>query len=144
MHAQQAKLTVADLEKLSGPARGAPAAHFDTAYLCQLCGTIYSFQSAVSFMLLGQLHRSRSLRQSWNLIWNQARVSVSRPPSPLNRAPSMRSDSSRRRLATRELAIDRTDAGSLSTRHLEGGNESAVARAIREHGDWFVMANWKL
>jgi hypothetical protein len=144
LHAHQAKLTVADLERLSGAARGAPAAHFDTAYLCKLCGTIYSFQSAVSFMLLGELHRSRSLRQSWEAIWNQARVSVSRPPSLLNRAPFMRSDSSRRRLAARELAVDRMEAGSLTARHLEGASDSTAARAIWEHGDWFVMANWKL
>lgn len=74
-HERQDKLTVAHLEKLSGAARGAPAAEFDTAYRCQACGTIYSFQYGVSFALFEVPH-PRSLQQSWQLFLGHARSSV--------------------------------------------------------------------
>lgn len=68
-------MTVARLEKLSGAARGAPAAEFDTAYHCQSCGTIYSFQFGVSFALFEVPH-PRSLQQRWQLFLGHARSSV--------------------------------------------------------------------
>ncbi len=71
----QDKLTVAHLEKLSGAARGAPAAEFDTAYRCHTCGTIYSFQYGVSFALF-EVPRTRPLWQSWQLFLGHARSSV--------------------------------------------------------------------
>jgi hypothetical protein len=74
-HERQDKLTVAHLEKLSGAARGAPAADFDTAYRCQSCGTIYSFQYGVSFALFEVPH-PHSLQQSWQLFLGHARSSV--------------------------------------------------------------------
>jgi rubredoxin len=74
-HERQDKLTVADLEKLSGASRGAPAAEFDTAYRCQVCSTIYSSRYGVSFALL-EAPRARSLRQSWQLFLVHARSSV--------------------------------------------------------------------
>jgi len=74
-HERQVKLTVAHLEKLSGAARGAPAAEFDTAYRCQACGTIYSFQYGVSFTLFEVPH-TRSFRQSWQRFLGHARSSV--------------------------------------------------------------------
>jgi rubredoxin len=74
-HERQDKFTVAHLEKLSGAARGAPAAEFDTAYRCHACGTIYSFQYGVSFALF-EVPRTRSLWQSWQLFLGHARSSV--------------------------------------------------------------------
>jgi len=74
-HERQDKLTVAHLEKLSGAARGAPAAEFDTAYRCRTCGTIYSFQYGVSFALFEMPH-TRPLWQSWRLLLGHARSSV--------------------------------------------------------------------
>jgi len=74
-HERQDKLTVARLERLSGAARGAPAAEFDTAYCCQACGTIYSFQYGVSFALF-EVPRTRSFQQRWRLFLGHARSSV--------------------------------------------------------------------
>ena len=74
-HARQEKLTVAHLEKLNGASRGAPAADFDTAYRCQSCGTIYSFQYGVSFSLF-EVPYSRSLQQSLQLLLGHSRSSV--------------------------------------------------------------------
>jgi hypothetical protein len=74
-HERQDKLTVAHLEKLNGAARGAPAAEFDTAYRCDACGTIYSFQYGVSFSLF-EVPRTPSFRQSWQLFLGHARSSV--------------------------------------------------------------------
>jgi hypothetical protein len=74
-HERQDKLTVAHLETLSGAARGAPAAEFDTAYRCRACGTIYSFQYGVSFALFEVPH-PRSLQQSWQIFLAHARSSV--------------------------------------------------------------------
>ena len=74
-HERQDKLTVIHLEKLRGAARGAPAAEFDTAYRCHTCGTIYSFQYGVSFVLF-ELPPTPSLRQSWQLFLGHARSSV--------------------------------------------------------------------
>jgi hypothetical protein len=74
-HERQDKLTVVHLEKLSGASRGAPAAEFDTAYRCQACGTIYSSQYGVSFVLF-EVPRTRSLGQSWQLFLGHAKSSV--------------------------------------------------------------------
>jgi hypothetical protein len=67
----QEKLTVAHLERLRGPSRGAAAAQFDTALRCQTCGTIYSFQNGVSFPLV-RLPPPRSLHQNWQLLLSHA------------------------------------------------------------------------
>jgi hypothetical protein len=74
-HERQDKLTVAHLERLSGASRGAPAADFDTAYRCQSCGTIYSFQHGVSFLLF-EVRHAPSFQESLQLLLGQARSSV--------------------------------------------------------------------
>lgn len=74
-HERQDKLTVAHLERLNGVSRGAPAAEFDTAYRCQSCGTIYSFQYGVSFSLF-EVRHAPSFQQSLQLFLGHARSSV--------------------------------------------------------------------
>jgi hypothetical protein len=105
-HERQDKLTVAHLEKLSGAARGAPAAEFDTAYRCQSCGTIYSFQYGVSFALFEVPH-PRSLQQSWQIFLGHARSSVyGRLLS--HRATSVHPSGSRwHNVVARDVAVER-------------------------------------
>jgi hypothetical protein len=74
---RQEKLTAAHLERHKGAARGAAAAQFDTAFRCQTCGVIYSFQNGVGFPLIRPTP-SRSLRQSWLLFLSHAGSSRAR------------------------------------------------------------------
>src|SRR5712664_3310569 len=74
-HERQEKLTVAHLERLSGAARGGPAAEFDTAHRCQACGTIYSFQCGVSVPLV-EITQQRSFHRSWVILLGHARSTV--------------------------------------------------------------------
>jgi hypothetical protein len=113
-HEHQGKLTVAHLEKLRGAARGAPAAEFDTAYLCQSCGTIYSFQYGVSFALFVVPH-PRSLQQSLQLLLGHARSSVyDRLLS--RRTTSDRSGGSRwHNVVARDVAVERRHDRLLAT-----------------------------
>src|ERR1700704_556964 len=73
----QEKLTAAHLERLRGASRGAAAAQFDTAFRCQACGTIYSFQNGVGVPLV-RPPPPRSLRQSWLLFLSHAGSSRAR------------------------------------------------------------------
>ena len=74
---QQEKLTAAHLERLRGASRGAVAAHFDTAFRCQPCGTIYFFQNGTGFPLV-RLPPPRSFRESWLLFLRHAASSRAR------------------------------------------------------------------
>jgi hypothetical protein len=105
-HEHQEKLTVAHLEKLSGAARGAPAAEFDTAYHCQSCGTIYSFQFGVSIVLVEVPH-PRSLQQSWQLFLGHARSSVYGRLLSHHNSSGRPSGSRWHNVVTRDYAVER-------------------------------------
>jgi hypothetical protein len=113
-HERQDKLTVAHLEKLSGASRGAPAAEFDTAYRCQACGTIYSFQYGVSFVLFEVPHR-RSLRQSWRLLLGHARSSVYGRLLSARMTPRRSAESRWHNLVARDQAVEQRHDRLLAT-----------------------------